>query len=269
MRRKMKIITILILSLLLISCGKAKESNRIMDEAKIAFASKEYEKAEGILKLAKDEKETKEASRLYEQVKAFREIEDRVSSMNLANSIGNLSRESAADGFVYVLDNLKIVEKNKTESKLVTDELSEYINEVRSNITELIKIFKNSVQEGDLENAERYFQYIRRIESYDLECLKDYEFNISEYEKLLKDAKTAKENEKQENADDLYEWGPGVKEKFEEDIIAKGYIDSKTNIIYKKNNVFNNQGYYEVYTKINGKEAYVVNVNVKTGNYHA
>jgi tetratricopeptide (TPR) repeat protein len=188
----MKIIAMLILGLLLIGCGKAEETSRIMDEAKIAFASKEYEKAEGILKLSMDESKEKEAGGLYAQVKAFREIKDRASSMDLADSLGNLSRETAVDGVFYILDNLKIIEQNKTESKLVTNETIKYVNEIRVFITELTDSYKEYINKGDIKNAEECFKYINKIDSYNLECLKDYELNIAEYEKLLKDAKKAK-----------------------------------------------------------------------------
>ncbi|MFT5875659.1 MAG: hypothetical protein ACI8WT_004653 [Clostridium sp.] len=71
-----------------------------------------------------------------------------------------------------------------------------------------------------------------------------------------------------ENANDPYEWAPGIKAKFENDIIKNGYADSLNNISYEKANIYNNQGYYKVYTKIDGKECFVVSVNVKTGEYH-
>jgi len=193
-------ITILTLSLILVGCGKQEEPkrkeepNRVMEEAKIAFASKEYEKAEGILKLAADESKEKEARGLYSQVKAFREIQDRVSSMETADSLNNLSRNTAVEGLFLILDNLKVVEENKTESKLVTNELTKYITQVRVATTELIDSYKALIGKGDTENAEECLSYLNRINSYKLECFKDYKINIAEYEKLLKDAKEDKTN---------------------------------------------------------------------------
>ncbi|MGV8980073.1 cell division site-positioning protein MapZ family protein [Clostridium sp.] len=70
------------------------------------------------------------------------------------------------------------------------------------------------------------------------------------------------------NVDDPYEWAPGIKAKFESDIIKNGYADSLNNIRYERANINNNQGYYKVYTKIDGKECFVVSVNVKAGDYH-
>ncbi|MBS4174253.1 cell division site-positioning protein MapZ family protein [Bacillus sp. FJAT-49736] len=69
-------------------------------------------------------------------------------------------------------------------------------------------------------------------------------------------------------SENAYEWAPGVKEKFEEDLLENGYIDSLDNITYEKSDVINNEGYYSVYTEVDGEDQYVVTVNVKTGDYH-
>jgi hypothetical protein len=65
-----------------------------------------------------------------------------------------------------------------------------------------------------------------------------------------------------------FEWAPGVREKFEKEMVEMGYVDSRDDIIYKKYKIADNQGLYEVYTKVDGEEVYVVVVNVKTGWYH-
>jgi hypothetical protein len=67
-----------------------------------------------------------------------------------------------------------------------------------------------------------------------------------------------------------FEWAPGVKEQFEKSVVDEnGYIDSRSNIIYKKGSVNdNNEGFYSVYTMRDGQEVYVVYVNCKTGWYH-
>ncbi|MBU3190932.1 hypothetical protein K9O30_15795 [Clostridium bowmanii] len=62
--------------------------------------------------------------------------------------------------------------------------------------------------------------------------------------------------------------GSWNKSKIEDDIIKSGYADSLNNIRYEKANIYNSQGYYEVYTKIDGKECRIVSVNAKTGEYH-
>lgn len=68
-----------------------------------------------------------------------------------------------------------------------------------------------------------------------------------------------------------YNWAPGIKEKFENEIIQQGYARVKTSIKYK---IFKKlpagatgPGYYEVYTDVSGQQC-IVNVNVKTGWYH-
>jgi len=67
---------------------------------------------------------------------------------------------------------------------------------------------------------------------------------------------------------DPYEWSPGVKEEFEDEMVKWGYADSKDTIRYAKPRIYNNQGSYAVYAEIDGVEMYIVGVNVKTGWYH-
>lgn len=83
------------------------------------------------------------------------------------------------------------------------------------------------------------------------------------------DTQTKDSRQSKNNSIDPYEWAAGLKETFENKMIDLGYIDSKDNIIYKKNQINDKQeGMYEVYTKVDGKEIYVVVVNVKTGWFH-
>ena len=46
MKKIVKILGVTLCSLILIGCGGKKDDSRVMEEAKIAFASKEYEKAD-------------------------------------------------------------------------------------------------------------------------------------------------------------------------------------------------------------------------------
>lgn len=68
-----------------------------------------------------------------------------------------------------------------------------------------------------------------------------------------------------------YNWAPGIKEKFENEIVKQGYAHKKTSIQYK---IYKDApyidigpGFYQVYTDVSGQQC-VVNVNVKTGWYH-
>ncbi|MEH7075141.1 Ig-like domain-containing protein [Neobacillus drentensis] len=67
---------------------------------------------------------------------------------------------------------------------------------------------------------------------------------------------------------DPYEWAPGGKEKFENELVEMGIIDSIDTIVYYKDGVVNNQGIYEVWGVWNGEFRYLVYVNVKTGWFH-
>lgn len=75
-------------------------------------------------------------------------------------------------------------------------------------------------------------------------------------------------SEIKDGGNDPYEWAPGIKEKFENEMITNGYVNSKDEIRYKEYRVHNNQGFYEVYAVIDGEEVFIVVVNVKTGEYH-
>lgn len=184
-----KVLCIAISSLMLIGCGGSKkEDSRIMEEAKIAFASKEYDKAEGILKLAAEEKKDKEAKELYEQVKAYRAIVSKVDSLNIESNLFGISFEEAIKGLYSLYDNLKIIEENKTKSTLVTNELEKYIDEIRINTTELINLYNEYLRDKKIEKAKPVLEHIKTLENYKLEALSDYEFNIKELEKSLKEA---------------------------------------------------------------------------------
>ncbi|MBU3110148.1 Ig-like domain-containing protein [Clostridium lacusfryxellense] len=68
-----------------------------------------------------------------------------------------------------------------------------------------------------------------------------------------------------------YNWAPGIKEKFENDIVKQGYARTKESIQYK---IYEKlpagaigPGFYQVYTDVSGQQS-IVSVNVKTGWYH-
>lgn len=67
---------------------------------------------------------------------------------------------------------------------------------------------------------------------------------------------------------DPYEWSPFLKEQFEAEMVEQGYANSKNEIKYEKSGVIDGEGYYTVYSKLDGKYVYVVGVNAKTGHYH-
>lgn len=76
-------------------------------------------------------------------------------------------------------------------------------------------------------------------------------------------------SEEPNNFADPYEWAPGVKEAFEDDMLRQDYVDSKDTIRYEKYQINDyNEGLYTVYAQFGGEEMYIVVVNVKTGDYH-
>ena len=187
MKKIVKILGVTLCSLILIGCGGKKDDSRVMEEAKIAFASKEYEKAEGILKLAMDEKKDKEADKLYEQVKAFRNIKGKIDSLNMEENFGFLSFDDAINGMYTLFEYFKIFDDKKTESTLVTSELTQYVDELKISLSELISMYNQYLFDYDIDKAKECLEHIKAFEGYKLGVLSDYDFNIKELEKTLKE----------------------------------------------------------------------------------
>lgn len=114
--------------------------------------------------------------------------------MKSDDSRGNLSYNNISSNIFFILDKLKIIEESKTESKLVKNELTKYVDKVNVEITELTNLYKEYIYNGDIKNAEECFKHIEKIDTYKLECLKENELRIAEYEELLKNAKKDKFN---------------------------------------------------------------------------
>ncbi|MFJ7887311.1 hypothetical protein ACIQYL_04420 [Lysinibacillus xylanilyticus] len=110
-----------------------------------------------------------------------------------------------------------------------------------------------------------YNEYRISVEKFMGDSINDTNKN----EELNQTYNNAQANSKNKKYDP-FEWGIGVKEEFENQMIQNEYADSKENLFYKNGYTGgDNQGYYEVYTiDENGEERYIVVVNVKTGSYH-
>lgn len=182
---------ILATSIALVGCGESGTGKRAIEEGKIAFASKEYDKAEGIFKLAISENGGKEAEALYNQIAAFRIIKDEISSTEFAETFGLISNSEVINSFFKILDNLKIIEENKAESTIVIDELADIYVDVKESIIELLTTYQEYVSDLDIQSATEYLDYINRIASYNFEFLEDNQLDVKFYEGLLEDAKVS------------------------------------------------------------------------------
>lgn len=101
------------------------------------------------------------------------------------------------------------------------------------------------------------------VEEFEVKATERADKILAEMEEEMKAA------EAEELADyDPYEWGPGVKEQFEKEMVERGYADSIDTIRYEESGIYNNEGRYAVYAEMDGVEYQIVNVSVKTGDYH-
>ena len=136
---------------------------------------------------------------------------------------------------------------------------------------------KNLNQSGDFSKSNEKIDELLKVDLTQFAPIQDEATKLKESNnESIKNAEIAKAKEEAEKkaatakAASPFEWAPGIKEQFEKSVVDEnGYIDSRDNIIYKKGSVNdNNEGFYSVYTIIDGQEVYVVTVNVKTGWYH-
>lgn len=253
MRRFTAIVTLLLLALTLTACGNSVVKKSI-EKAKTAIENKNYDKALASLELALDEEsDNKQAKELYSIVDDFQKANKLVTEDKVSDA------KKILDGMSTEYSNYAI--KGDVDSlKAKVDSRIKEIESVNTEISRLVSL----VDEKKYDKAK---DLIKELNSYKLSD--EQKSKVNELEKRV-DLELAqiKAQEKKENTYDPYEWAPGIKDKFEKDIVARGYANSRADITYKKSGIFNNQGYYLVYAKIDGKECYLVSVNVKTGDYH-
>lgn len=146
-------ITICILVTLMITgCNKSESTfEKAMSEGKLAIASKEYEKAEGLFDLAiQENKEDKEANNLYNQTimiieakeliesKKFKEAESKLNDLKRINtSLDTLKKE--ADKLLAEISESLNTEVEKKEDVNKEEAVVEKVNE-----KEKVKVVENS-----------------------------------------------------------------------------------------------------------------------------
>lgn len=157
-------------------CGNSSY-NKFMEEGKLALASKEYEKAINMFKLAYDEKNNEEAESLIKQTEGFIELE-------------SFKREEPVDVIVNKCDEI-LSYKSKTtyiidEVNIIKDEYSTKLDEIIKN-RELLNqrmddIESNYINNEQFEESIDLLEQIRReLKPYiDVDIDINY---VSEYER--------------------------------------------------------------------------------------
>jgi hypothetical protein len=233
-----------------------------------AIAEDQFSKAEGLFEVALDAKKDDIKAKAYSnQVQLILKADDFVKQNKITEAI------QALDQSIKVKQGSKVIaskSKDKKESLLLFQE-----NEKKYNT--LLTDAKNSSQSGDFSASNAKLDELLKADLTQFASIKDEATKLKDSNnEAIKNAEIAKakaEADKQAaaaKAASPFEWAPGIKEQFEKSVVEEnGYIDSRSNIIYKKGSVNdNNEGYYSVYTMKDGQEVYVVYVNCKTGWYH-
>ena len=133
--KKYLIIPVLAMTLMT-GCGN-KTFDKAMDEGKLAIASKEYEKAEGMFSLAIEEKkDDKEANALYNQIQKL------IEAMKL-------KEEGKVEEVVALCDDIEKIESESEAIKKEANILKEECNTELKQIEEEIKVVESSLIEAE------------------------------------------------------------------------------------------------------------------------
>ena len=233
-----------------------------------AIAEDDFSKAKGLFEVALEAKEDDVKAKAYlHQVQFILEANDLAKQNKLNESV------QALDKSLEVKEGSKVM-ASKSEAIKKTLLLFQE-NEKRYNT--LLTDAKNLNQSGDFSKSNEKLDELLKTDLTQFAPIQDEAAKLKESNnESIKNAEITKAKEEAEKkaaaakAASPFEWAPGIKEQFEKSVVDEnGYIDSRDNIIYKKGSVNdNNEGFYSVYTIIDGQETYVVTVNVKTGWYH-
>lgn len=242
---------------------------KAMDQGELALADGDIEKAKSNFNLAlTKDANNKEAKEWLEIIEKYDQLVSHLENKDIDNATKTVN-ELRSNGKYAVIAGLT------TEHEQNLDKMTAEVKELDTKIVELGELY-NPEDESSMPNE----TYLARAD----EILKN-PYLTDEQKKTVENFKKeatdrvnsilAREEEKQKAANleeqqnnDPYEWGPGIKEQFESEMVERGYADSAATIRYEKLHVYNNQGFYEVYAEMDGVEHRIVSVNVKTGDFH-
>jgi hypothetical protein len=258
------------LVLLLVGCSSKTDElyQNSMQKGLDAIAEDDFSKAEGLFEVALKAKEDDSKAKAYsEQVRLIKEADDLVRQNKMNEALQALNKS------IEVKEGSKVIAYKSEEKKETILLFQENDKKYNTLITEA----KNLTQSGDFSKANEKLDEILNEDLTLFALIHDEATKLKELNnESIKEVEISKAKEEAEKAAAAakaaspFEWSPGIREQFEQSVVDEnGYIDSRDNIIYKKGFVNdNNEGFYSVYTMIDGEEAYVVTVNVKTGWYH-
>ena len=283
-----KAVTMAFIVLLLILGGCSSKTDELYQESirkgMDAIAENQFSKAEGLFEVALETKESDVSAKAYlNQVQLILKADNLVEQNNIGEAVKLL------DESINIKEGSKVIASKSKDKK----ETLFAFQENEKNYNALLADAKNLSQTGNYQKSNEKLDELSKADLTQFASIKDEASNLrTSNDEAIKNAKIAqakkeaeiaqakkeaeiaqakKEAEKKvaaAKASAPFEWAPGVKDKFEQEMVDAEYVDSRNNIIYKKEGVTENEGYYSVYTMCDGEEAYVVVVNVKTGRYH-
>jgi hypothetical protein len=265
---KMVMVSVIVLIVILGGCNSKTDElyQGSMQKGLDAVAEDNFSKAEGLFEVALDSKQNDGAAKAY------------LNQIQLILKADDLVKQNKIDDAVQSLDkSMKVKEGSKvitSKSKGKKETLLKFL-ESQKNYNILLTDANNLNQSGDYQKSNEKLDEFLKADLTQFATMKDEAMKLKDSNnEAIKNNEIAlaqKDAQAKVTAAKLsspFEWAPGVREKFEQEMVDSGYIDSQENIIYKKYDVSDNEGLYGVYTNINGEEVYVVVVNVKTGWYH-
>lgn len=283
-----KAVTMVLIASLLILGGCSSKTDELYQESiqkgLDAIAENQFSKSEGLFEVALETKEDDVSAKAYlNQVQLILKADKLVEQNNIVEAVQLL------DESIKIEQGSKVIASKSQDKKETLLAFQE--NEKKYNA--ILVDAKNLSQSGNYQNSNGKLDELSKADLTQFASIKDEASNLrtfndeaiknAEIAQAKKEAEIAQANKEAEiarakkeaekkvaaaKASAPFEWAPGVKDTFEKAMVEAEYVDSHDNIIYKKEGVNENEGYYSVYTMRDGEEAYVVVVNVKTGLYH-
>lgn len=260
--------------LLLTGCNSKEEYQSNINKGLEAVAEDNFGKAEALFEIALEAKPKEESAKAYlEQVVYIQEAANAQEENNISDAI------QALDKAISVKNGSKVISSKAETQKEEIQVLQENNDKFQVLLGEAKSLTKASKYEKSIQKLDNLLaQDLTNFPTIRDEAEKLKEENNSaakqkqeaEIAKQQEEAKIAaqKKAQAEKKAYDPYEWNPGVQAKFEQSMIDNEYVDSIDTIRYEQSGIYNNQGHYEVYGEFDGQEFRIVQVNVKTGDYH-
>lgn len=257
---KRRLLTVIILGITIVFSGCGNSSyNKFMEEGKLALASKEYEKAVNMFKLAYNEKENKEAEALIKQTEGFIELESSKIEEPVDVIVGKcdeiLSYESKT---TYILDEVNQIKEQYSVKLDEVIENREVLNQKMDDIE------SNYINNGQFEESIELLEQIRsELKPYinvsvDINYANEYERCKELIDKCETVISARREYDRNQNKLDEFESKGFTAEKAIDYAVNK-YQEKKEHFVVMGTSFKNGMGCYEIQVKAENTEGILSN----------